>query len=161
MDKMVLRLVFFFVADDIDPADWQRAFDAAHVWANALRFQFSIGPRSQFSCFWALSNCRLSAPFGEHSLSHVRTYTHLGVTLRERLCLASRVNDEFLRHGEHKMGAYRSWTNSAVLPLSLVECNFERLERLAVCFGLEVVLAGIQLRRSQSRFQQWGRRLLM
>ena len=97
---------------------------------------------------------------GEHRLPRVRTYTYLGVTLHKRLCWAAHV-DELLRRGECKMAACLSWTNSAILSLSFVERIFQTYVRPAVCFGLEFVPASTQLRHFQTRFQQWGRRLLM
>ena len=89
----------------------------------------------------------------------VSTYTYVGVTLHQRLSWAHHV-DALLRRGERKMAACVSWTNAANLPLCFVERIFKNYVCPSACFGLEFVPAGPQLRRFQTRFLQWGRRLL-
>ena len=51
---------------------------------------------------------------GEHALPHVRSYTYLGVTLRQKLSSSGHV-DELLRRGERKTAVCLSWTVSANL----------------------------------------------
>ena len=68
--------------------------------------------------------------------------------------------DALLRRGERKMAACVSWTSVVNLPLCFVERIFKNYVCPSARFGLEFVPAGPQLRRCQTRFLQWGRRLL-
>ena len=161
------RVQILLYADDIvilcdNPADLQRALDAAHAWADAWRFHVSVGPTKSAVMLFGCRSRRDDAQqfhVGEQILPWVSTYTYLGVTLHQRLSWAHHV-DALLRRGERKMAACVSWTSAANLPLCFVERIFQNYVCPSACFGLEFVPAGPQLRRFQTRFLQWGRRLL-
>ena len=138
----------------------QLALDAAAAWANAWRFNFSDGPNK--SAVMTFGHGRAAVPpfhVGEHALPHVRSSTHLGTILHERLSFSGHV-DELLRRGEGKIAACLFWTASTNLPLTFVERVFQCYVRPSVCFGLEFVASASLFRKFQTRFNRLGRRLL-
>ena len=101
--------------------DLQRALDAVHSWARALRFHFSVGPTKSAVMVFGRGHANAQGfHVGDLNLPRVRSCTYLGVTLQERLSWSLHV-DELLRRRERKMAACLSWTSSANLPLSFVE----------------------------------------
>ena len=96
---------------------------------------------------------------GGQGLPRVKTYTYLGVCLRENLSWKGHI-DLLLARGERKMAACLFWTKSADLPLSFVERIYQTYVHSSVSFGLAFVSAGTQVAPFQTRVLQWGRRLL-
>ena len=153
-------------ADDIvilcdNPIDLQRALDAANAWTEAWRLHFSVGLTK--SAVMVFGRGRVAIPpfhVGTHVLPCVYQYTYLEVTIDARLSWTHHVS-ELLRRGEHKMATCLSWTRSADLPICFVERIFQTYVRPSVCFGMEFVDPGPQIRRFQTKLLQWGRRLLL
>ena len=164
-ENVAVKLLLY--ADDIvifsdNPADLQRALEAAHAWALSWRFHFGVGPKKSAVMVLGHGRGRTRAPafsLGGQVLPRVKTYTYLGVSLRENLSWKGHI-DHLLARGERKMAACLFWTRSADLPLSFVERIYQTYVHPSVCFGLEFVSAGPQIARFQTRLLQWGRRLL-
>ena len=158
----VVKLLLY--ADDIvifsdNPADLQRALDAAHAWVTSWRFHLGVGPQKSAVMIFGRGRGRAPAPVFFLGGQRVKTYTFLGVALHDKLSWKVHI-EQLLARGERKMAACLFWTGSAGLPLSFVERIFQTYVHPSVCFGLEFVPAGPQTARFQTRVLQSGRRLL-
>ena len=130
------QLQILMYADDIvilsdDPADLQRALDAAAQWATRWRFHFAASPeQSAVMCFGPGCPRRRLPEFrvGTLLLPVVRSYVYLGVVFQSNLGWRQHV-DHLMSRGERKMAACLSWTASALLPVSFTH----RIFRSYVC----------------------------
>ena len=79
-----LQVKVLLYADDIvilsdNPADLQRALDAAHSWAMFWRFHFGVGPSKSVVMIIGRGRGRARVPaffLGGHWLPRVRTYAY-------------------------------------------------------------------------------------
>ena len=160
-DSNAPRILLLLYADDLvilneNAADLQGALDAAHNWATAWRFHFSVVPTKSAVMVFGRGHANVQAfHVGVLDLPRVRSYT----TLQERLSWNLHVA-ELLDRGERKMAACLSWTSSVNLPPSFVERSYQTYVHPSITFALELIPAGPHLARFQKRILQWGRRLL-
>ena len=157
-------------ADDVailcnDPADLQKALDAATTWARSWRFNFAVGPhKTAVMCFGPDRSRRRQLNFRVDGqlIPVVRTCTYLGVVFHDDLNWRHHI-DHVLARGERRMAACLSWTASHAnhLPLHFLEGLFRAYVQPSVCFGLELVPDSSHLQRANARMFQWGRRLLL
>ena len=151
-----LQVKVLLYADDIvilnyNPADLQRALDAAHSWAMSWRFHFGVGPSKSAVMIFGRGRGRARVPaffLGGHLLP-----------LQENLLWKNHI-EHLLDHGERKMAACLFWTGSAELSPTFVERIYQAYVHPSINFGLEFVPYGPQLARYQTRIYKWGRRIL-
>ena len=106
-ENVAVKLLLY--ADDIvifshNPADLQRALDAAHAWALSWRFHFGVGPKTSAVMVLGHGRGRTRAPafsLGGQVLPRVKTYTYLGVSLRENLSWKGHIALQRFLTGEH------------------------------------------------------------
>ena len=97
-------------ADDIvifsdNPADLQKALDAAHAWVMFWRFHLGVEPKKSAVMIFGRGRGRANPLvffLGGQLLPRVKTYTFLRVALHEKLSWKVHI-DQLLARGERKM----------------------------------------------------------